>query len=249
MTGTENPDGYALTATDFLTEARLRSARPKARPYKLRDGGGLYLLVTPSGAKQWRLRYTLEGRESMVSLGTYPATSLKAARAKRAGMQTALESGRDPAAERRAERASSANTFESIAREWLGKQPFAPKTMKKAVWTFEDLLFPYIGSRPVSALTAPELLGVFRRLERRGKHETAHRAKQRVGQVVRYAIATGRAERDPTADLRGALAPVVVTNRAAITDPREVAQLLRALHGYRGHPVVEAARKGDKTDR
>jgi integrase len=243
MTGTENPDGYALAATDFLTEARLRSATPKARPYKLRDGGGLYLLVTPAGAKQWRLRYTLGGRESMVSLGTYPATSLKAARAKRAGMHTALEGGRDPAAERRAARASSANTFESIAREWLGKQPFAPKTMKKAVWTFEDLLFPYIGSRPISALTAPELLGVFRRLERRGKHETAHRAKQRVGQVVRYAITTGRAERDPTADLRGALAPVVVTNRAAITDPREVAQLLRALHGYRGHPVVEAALK------
>jgi integrase-like protein/Arm domain-containing DNA-binding protein len=143
----------------------------------------------------------------MVSLGTYPATSLKTARAKRAGMHTALESGRDPAAERRAERASSANTFESIAREWLGKQPFAPKTMKKAVWTFEDLLFPCIGSRPVSALTAPELLGVFRRLERRGKHETAHRAKQRVGQVVRYAIATGRAERDPTADLRGRWPP------------------------------------------
>ena len=121
------------------------------------------------------------------------------------------------------------------------KQPFAPKTLKKAVWTFEDLLFPYIGSRPVSALTAPELLGGLRRLERRGKHETAHRAKRRVGQVVRYAIATGRAERDPTGDLRGALARVKVTNRAAITDPREVAQLLRAIHGYRGHPVVEAA--------
>src|SRR5438876_10323202 len=94
--------GTSLAATDCLTEARLRSARPKARPYKLRDGGGLYLLVTPAGAKQWRLRYTLGGRESMVSLGTYPATSLKAARAKRAGMHTALEAGRDPAAERRA---------------------------------------------------------------------------------------------------------------------------------------------------
>jgi len=179
----------------------------------------------------------------MVSLGTYPATSLKAARAKRGSLRSALEAGRDPAAERRAERDSRSNTFESIAREWLAKQPFALKTMKKAVWTFEDLLFPYIGARPVSALTVPELLGVFRRLERRGKHETAHRAKQRVGQVVRYAIASGRAERDPTADLRGALAPVTVTNRAAITDPREVAQLLRALHGYRGHPVVEAALK------
>ncbi len=164
----------------------------------------------------------------MLALGTYPATSLKAARAKRAELRTALESGRDPAAERRAERASGSNTF-------------APKTFKKAVWTFEDLLFPYIGSRPVSALTAPELLGVLRRLERRGKHETAHRAKQRVGQVVRYGIATGRAERDPTGDLRGALASIKVTNRAAVTDPREVAQLLRAIHGYRGHFVVEAA--------
>src|SRR5437763_1111108 len=213
MTGTENPDGYELAATDFLTEARLRSARPKACPYKLRDGGGLYLLVTPTGAKQWRLRYTLGGRESMVSLGTYPATSLKAARAKRGSLRSALEAGRDPAAERRAERDSRSNTFESIAREWLAKQPFALKTMKKAVWTFEDLLFPDIGARPVSALTVPELLGVFRRLERRGKHETAHRAKQRVGQVVRYAIASGRAERDPTADVRGALAPVTAALR------------------------------------
>jgi integrase len=143
----------------------------------------------------------------------------------------------------RAERANSANSFETIAREWLGKQPFSPKTLKKAVWTFEDLLFPYIGSRPVAALTPPQLLEVFRRLERRGKHETAHRAKQRVGQVLRYAIATGRAERDPTADLRGALAPIKVTNRAAVTDPRDVAELLRALHGYQGHFIVEAALK------
>ena len=243
ITGTATPDGYDLAATDFLTEARIRRARPKERPYKLRDGGGLYLLITPTDAKQWRLRYVIGGRESMLSLGTYPATSLKAARAKRTELRAALEAGKDPAAERRAERANSANSFETIAREWLGKQPFAPKTLQKAVWTFEDLLFPYIGSRPVSELTPPELLEVFRRLERRAKHETAHRAKQRVGQVIRYAIATGRAERDPTADLRGALAPVRVTNRAAVTDPREVAQLLRALDGYQGHFIVEAALK------
>ena len=243
ITGTATPDGYDLAATDFLTEARIRSARPKERPYKLRDGGGLYLLITPTDAKQWRLRYVLGGRESMLSLGTYPATSLKAARAKRIELRAALEAGKDPAAERRTERANSANSFETIAREWLAKQSFAPKTMAKAVWTFEDLLFPYIGSRPVSALTPPELLEVFRRLERRGKHETAHRSKQRVGQVLRYAIATGRAERDPTADLRGALAPIKVTNRGAVTDPREVAQLLRALDGYQGHPIVEAALK------
>lgn len=243
MTDTETPDGYGLAATDFLTEARIRRAKPKARPYKLRDGGGLYLLITPSDARQWRLRYRFGGRESMLGLGTHPATSLKAARAKRAEMRSALEAGKNPAAERRAEGASRANTFEALSREWLAKQPFAPKTLQKAVWTFEDLLFPYIGSRPVSALTPPELLEVFRRLERRGKHETAHRAKQRVGQVVRYAIATGRAARDPTADLRGALAPIKVTHRAAVTDPRDVAQLLRALDGYRGHYVVETALK------
>ena len=243
ITGTETPDGYDLAATDFLTEARIRRARPKERPYKLRDGGGLYLLITPTDAKQWRLRYVVGSRESMVSLGTYPATSLKAARAKRTELRAALEVGKDPAAERRAERANTANAFETIAREWLAKQPFAPKTLAKAVWTFEDLLFPYIGSRPVTALTAPELLEVFRRLESRWKHETAHRSKQRVGQVLRYAIATGRAERDPTADLRGALTPIKVTNRAAVTDPREVAQLLRALDGYQGHAIVEAALK------
>jgi integrase len=243
MVGTRRGGGYDLAATDFLTEARIRSAKPKGRPYKLRDGGGLFLLITPANARLWRLRYKVRGRESMLGLGTYPATSLKAARARRAELRTALEAGKNPAAERRAERESSANTFEAIAREWLAKQPFAPKTLKKAVWTFEDLLFPYVGSRPVPALTPPELLEVFRRLERRGKHETAHRAKQRVGQVIRYAIATGRAERDPTVDLRGALTPIKVTNRAAVTDPREVAQLLRALHGYRGHYVVETAIK------
>ena len=195
--GYEHPPVGTTLITDLLTEARIRRARPKARPYKLRDGGGLFLLITPADARQWRLRYKLHGTESMLALGTYPATSLKAARARRAEMRVALESGRNPAAERRAERANSVNTFETIAREWLAKQPFAPKTMAKAVWTFEDLLFPFIGSRPVTALTAPELLEVFRRPERRGKHETAHRSKQRVGQVLRYAIATGRAEAIP----------------------------------------------------
>jgi integrase len=228
---------------DLLTEGRIRNAKPKSHPYKLRDGGGLFLLITPANARLWRWRYKVRGQESMLGLGSYPATSLKVARAKRTELRADLESGKNPSAERRAERASSGNTFEALAREWLAKQPFAPKTMMKAVWTFEDLLFPYIGSRPVGALTAPELLDVFRRLERRGKHETAHRAKQRVGQVLRFAIATGRAERDPTGDLRGALAPIKVINRAALTDPRDVGQLLRALDGYQGHHIVEAALK------
>jgi integrase len=230
-----------MAGTDFLTDARIRAASRKSSPYKLRDGAGLHLLVTPGGAKQWRLRYTAGGRESMLSLGSYPATSLKAARAKRAELRSTIEAGRNPSLERRAARTNNANTFEAIAREWLDKQPFTPKTLEKALWMFEDLLFPYIGSRPITALTPPELLEVFRRLERRGKNETAHRIKQRVGQVARYAIATGRAVRDPTADLRGALAPIKVTNRAAITEPRQVAQLLRAIDGYQGHFAVETA--------
>jgi hypothetical protein len=191
-----------LATTDFLTESRIHNARPQSDPYRLRDGGGLYLLVTPGNARLWRLRYKWHGRESMLGPGTFPATSLKAARDRRAVLRSAIEAGRNPAAERRAERASAPHTFKTIAREWLAKQPFAAKTLKNAVWTLEDLLFPYIGSRAVSALTAPALLHMFRRLERRGKQETAHRARQRVGQIVRYAIATGRAERDPTGDLR-----------------------------------------------
>jgi hypothetical protein len=149
-----------MAITDFLTEMRIRRAKPKAHPYTLSDGGGLYLLINSNDTKQWRLRYRVGGRETMLSLGSYPATSLKAARARRTEMRAALEAGRNPAAERRAERANCANTFEAIAREWLAKQPFAPKTLAKAVWTFEDLLFPYIGSRPVTALAAPELLAV-----------------------------------------------------------------------------------------
>jgi hypothetical protein len=117
--GTRSSGGYDLATTDFLTEARIRSAKPKDHPYKLRDGGGLFLLVTPANTRLWRLRYKVRGRESMLGLGSYPATSLKAARARRAVLRAALEAGKNPAAERRAEKESSANTFETLAREWL----------------------------------------------------------------------------------------------------------------------------------
>lgn len=127
--------------------------------------------------------------------------------------------------------------------EWLEKRKFAPKTLKKAEWTLNDLLFPHIGSRPIASITAPDMLRVLRPIEERGKHETAHRTKQRASEVFRYAIATGRAERDPTADLRGALAPLVVTNRAALTDPKQVGGLLRTIDGYVGQPATEFALK------
>ena len=218
IAGTSNvtPGRTRILAT--LTETRIRAAKPAEKPYKLRDGGGLHLLVTPAGGRLWRMRYRHGGRESMIGLGSYPDVSLKAARARHDEARKLLASGGDPAAVRRAERAGRANTFEAISLEWLAKRPFSAATLEKAEWTFKDLLFPYLGSRPITELSAPEILHVLRRLESRGKHETAHRTKQRVSQVIRYAIATGRADRDPTADLRGALTPVTVVNRAAVTD-------------------------------
>ena len=216
-----------MPITDLLTEGRIRGAKPKSRPYKLRDGGGLFYLITPANASLWRLRYKVRGRENMLGLGTYPATSLKTARAKRGELRAALEAGKNPAAERRAERDSRSNTFESWPGSGSRGNPF-PEDNDARRSGRSRTCCSRTSEHDRCGLTAPELLGVFRRLERRDKRETAHRARQRVSQVVRYAIATGRAARDPTADLRGALAPVRVKNRPAIIEPREVAQLLRA---------------------
>ena len=227
----------------MLTETGIKNLRPAPKPYKRFDEKGLYLIVTPDGGRWWRFKYKLGGREKLLSLGTYPDVALRRAREKRDAARRLVADGLDPSAKRQEQRAAQADTFEAIAREWLGKQHLAPATADKARWTFEDLLFPYIGSRPVREITAPDVLGVLRRLEARGKRETAHRTKQRVGQVLRYAIATGRAERDVTQDLRGALAPIKVKNHAAITVPAEVGALLRAIDGYRGQPAVEAALK------
>lgn len=226
-----------------LTESAVRAAKGTDKPYKLFDERGLYLLVTPSGGRLWRFKFRHAGVEKLLALGVYPDVSLKRAREKREAARTQVADGIDPSAQRQAERAAAVDTFEVIAREWLGKQKFSAKTLEKAEWTFRDLLYPYIGSKPIKQLTAPEILQVLRRLESRGKIETAHRTKQRVSQVIRYAIATGRAERDPTADLRGALASNVTENHAAITDPVQVGELLRAIDGYKGQPATEAALK------
>jgi integrase len=229
----------------MLTEAAVKAAKPSASARKLYDEKGLFLFVPPTGARLWRFRYRLHGKEKLLALGAYPDVSLKRAREKRDAARRLIADGIDPSAKKQAEKQADAETFQAIATEWLGLQRKAlkQKTLVKAQWTFKDLLFPYIGSRPIRSLTAPELLSVFRRLEARGKHETAHRTKQRASQVFRFAIATGRAERDPTADLRGALAPIVVTNHAAITDPKQVGELLRAIDAYSGQPATEAAFK------
>jgi integrase len=231
-----------------LTDAGIRKAPTPEKPQKLTDGGGLYLLHNPSGSKWWRLKYRFGGKEKLLSLGTYPETGLADARAKRDATRKQVQAGIDPSAHRKATKAAgeerAANSFEVIAEEWLAKQHnMSPATLKKARWTLDTLVNPWIGARPISEIHAPEMLKLLQRIEERGAHETAHRTKQRCGQIFRYAIATGRTKHDPTADLRGALTPVKVTHRAAITDPTKVGELLRAIDGYTGSFVVRSALK------
>lgn len=230
-------------STSKLKAVKIDAAKPRQKPYKLKDEKGLYLLVTPSGSRLWRFRYRHAGRESMLGLGAYPEVSLKAAREKCEAMRKHVAAKEDPAAIRRAEKAARADTFKAVAEEWLGKCNFEPATREKADWMFRELIFPYLGSTPVRQLTAPTILEVLRKLEARGRHETAHRTKQRISQVIRYAIATGRAESDPTRDLRGALTGIEVKSRAAITEPARVGELLRAIDGYQGDPATCAALK------
>lgn len=228
-----------------LTEVAIRAAKPSEKPRKLFDAGGLYLLIAPTGARGWRLKYRVAGREKLLSLGAYPDVGLKRAREKRDDARRLLADKIDPSLKRKSERAAQANTFEAIAREWLAMhaKSVALVTLEKKRQRFEDLVFPYIGKQPIADIGAPALLDVFRRIEARGNHETAHRARSECGNIFRFAIVTGRATRDPTADLRGALAPVVVTNRAAIIEPVRIGALLRAMDGYVGQPATAAALK------
>ncbi len=227
-----------------LTELAIRAAKPKGRPYKLRDGGGLFLLVRSDAALYWRFRYRYEGREKLISLGVYPHVSLKAARTRRDEARLALTNGIDPVAKRRAERVAQADSFEAIAQEWISKRPDVdPGTVKRDYDRLRKFIYPYLGKRPIASIEAPELLDALRKIEARGRHETAHRTKSVCGRVFRYAIATGRAKRDVSADLRGALTPPANNNLAAITEPAKVGELLRAIDCYGGHDYTALALK------
>jgi integrase len=232
----------------MLTEARVRTAKAIEKTVRLYDERGLYLEVTPSGGRWWRLKYRFAGKEKLLSLGTYPDTGLKAARDKRDRARELVSSGVDPSEARRAQKASHAtvitNSFEAVAREWHSTVHRAKVSEGHASRTLVRLtqdVFPWLGAMPVHEIKAPQLLQTMRRIESRGAIETAHRALQACGQVFRYAIATGRAERDPTPDLRGALKPVLVQHMAAITDPERVGALLRAIEDYKGMPITRAA--------
>lgn len=224
----------------MLSDKAIQAAKRKERPYKLADGEGLTLLVNPNGSKLWRFRYRHEGREKMLGFGGYPDTSAKLARGKRDQARKLLAQGLDPSGSRQAEKTARGNTFEAIGREWLVLQEkkLAPATYAKAVWTLETLVFPYLGTRPIDKITATDVLKVLKRIEGRGLYETAHRTRQRISQVCRYAVVTERAQNDVTLNLRGALAPVVTTNHAAITEPAKIGELMRSIEGYKGQAVT-----------
>jgi integrase len=231
-----------------LSEIKIRNAKPQKSEYKLFDGGGLFLLVTPSGGKLWRFRYPFDKKEKKLSLGIYPEISLHDARERRDEARSQLAHGIDPGAVRKAQKQANiqeTETFEIIAREWHERfiSNWTIEYASKIMSRLEGDVFPYIGAKPINEIKAPELLTVLRRVEARGTFELAHRIRTICGQVFRYAVATGRAERDLAADLRGALAPVKTINRAAIIEPKKVGELLRAIDGYQGGFVVQCALK------
>ena len=231
-----------------LSEVKIRTTKPGKNPYKLFDGGGLFLLVTPSGGKLWNFKYRFDNKEKKLALGPYPEISLLDARQRRDEARRQIAHNIDPGAVRKAQKQAKTEeieTFEVIGREWYTKftQTWTPGHATTIMSRLERDLFPWIGNYPINQIKAPELLATLRRVESRGALESAHRIRTIAGQVFRYAIATGRAERDPAADLKGALPQPNKKHFAAITDSKEVAPLLRALDGYQGHFIVKCALK------
>jgi integrase len=230
-----------------LTATAVKQAKPKDKPYKLADGGGLYLHVKSNG-KYWRYKYRFANKEKLLALGVYPDTSLADVRKSHQASRKSLANGIDPNAAKQAQKAAdqgtSANSFEGIALEWLqmrgAKSEGGDKRLNRLL---QKDLFPYIGKRPISKITSPDLLKALRRIESRGAVNTAHRAKQAAGMVFRYAVATGRAERDPSVDLKDALAQPKQTHFKSLTEPNDVAPLMVAIKNYQGTPAVMAALK------
>jgi len=222
-----------------LSDTLVRNSKPRTKPYKVFDGEGLFLLVTPAGGRYWRLKYVFDGKEKLLALGVYPDVSLASAREGRAEARKLLAAGKDPGAARkeakRLEIASNANTFEGVAREWYAKREheWAPGSLHCKRIYLEKHLLPKLGERPIVAITAPELLSILRVIEGRGTLDTARRVMQMCGQIFRYAIATGRAERNPVPDLRGALATPVVKHHSFL-QANELPEFLKHLAEYDG---------------
>ena len=232
-----------------LTDTAIRTAKPKDKAYKLSDGGGMYLEVSPAGGKWWRIKYRFDGKEKRISLGVYPDVTLKVARERREEARKLLAAGIDPGAHRKATKAAGeavqANTFEAVAREWhsIQKSRWTERHAGRVMDRLVKDLFPMLGHRPITAITAAELLAALRRKEGKGAAYSAKRLRQISDQVFRYAIATGKTDRNPAPDLKGALQPPVKTHLAAMTDPKKVGGLLRCIDDYDGTMVTKCALK------
>lgn len=235
-----------------LTFLDIKQAKPAAKSYRLYDERGLYLEITPSGGRLWRLKYRIDGKEKRLALGSFPDTGLSDARLRRDEARIQIQAGVDPSAKRQevkrlrmeAERAES-DTFEAVTREWMAREHknLAQVTANKNRWLFETFLFPEIGRLSLAAITSRALLDTLRKIEATGKQETARRAKIKAGQVFRFAILEGKVDSDPTAALRGAIKRVKHKHHAAITDPVKIGQLLRDIDAFTGQPVTHAALK------
>ena len=238
-----------------LSDIKVKSLKAGIKPdgtatsksYKVTDERGLYLEVTPKGGKRWRFKYRFGGKEKLLSLGLYPDVSLKQARERREDHRKHVANGIDPSDLRKAEKQSTGdqNSFETVAREWHRKfsATWSESHSSRTLIRLEQNVFPWLGKKNISDITAPELLTALRRVENRGALETAHRVNQICGQVFRYGIATGRAERDPAADLKGALPPTKVKHHASITEPIKVGALMRAIQDFTGTIVTATALK------
>ena len=230
-----------------LSDTVIKAAKPKDKPYKLYDEQGLFIIIAANGGKWWRLKYFFNNKEKNMSLGTYPAISLKQARKIKDDARQLIAQGIDPSENKKAIKATklgaAANSFEVIALEWIASHMAnkASSHADKVKRRFETYIFPWLGNKAISDITAPEVLLCVKRVQNANKLETAARTLQATGQVFRYAVQTGRAIRDITADLKGALPAAQVKHMAAFTEPQEVAQLLRALDGFKGSLVVQTA--------
>lgn len=229
-----------------LTDAKIKAAKPKDKDYTLNDGEGLSLVVNPKGRKWWRFRYQMNGKRTMLSLGAYPYISLQDARLKRGDLKTLIAKGHDPSLKRKEKkrRASASEAFEAISREWFQKNlaGWSERYAKTTIERLEKNVFPFIGKRPISDLGVKEMLSIVQRCENRGAVETARRVRRIMSQVFRYAVAAGKAERDPAADIKGVIPPPrKVKHHSSITDPKKVGPLLRAIDEFSATLVVHCA--------
>lgn len=232
-----------------LTNVAIKNASPRDKPYRLYDEKGLYLEITPKGTKLWRWKYRFNGKEKRLAIGPFPEIGLQPARDMRDTARALLASGTDPNAHKKAQKLAGSsnadNNFEALAREWhAGKSRIWSAVHSKNVLDrLSRNVFPFIGQTSIEAITVPEVLKLLRRIEDRGANETAHRVLGNIGEVYRYAIASGKAERNIAVDIKGALQPVKKRYLAAITEPARVGELLRMIDGYSGTLTVQSAFK------